>query len=91
MKKLFAIPFALFVAFATGCGSGAEPPDSQQEAVETPAPESNVEPKTVVGPCPFEWTCDERLFYTLQSTCQAHCGTRPCYRDEYNNGHCIPR
>jgi hypothetical protein len=90
MKQLFAIPFALFVTLATGCGSGAEPPDSQQPAVETPAPESNVEPK-VIGPCPFEWTCNEQQFYPLLSTCQANCGTRPCHREEYNNGHCIPR
>jgi hypothetical protein len=83
VKKFFAVCFlGLMSAGIAACAVSAEPTEEEASALESPA---------IIGPCPFEWTCNEVVFYPTKPACVAACGSRPCSYDEYNNGHCIPR
>lgn len=97
MMKLVSVSLAAclaLAAFGTGCGSHADPQEPSDQNAPVAAPETkeseSVTPQTT-GPCPYQWTCDYRSWYTVKSSCVAACGTKPCVYDEHYNGHCIPR
>jgi hypothetical protein len=87
VKKFFAVCFlGLMSAGIAACAVSTEPADEEGKAESL-----GLESQTIIGPCPYEWTCNSITFYTTKPACVAACGTKPCQYDEYNNGHCIPR
>ena len=83
----------LFATFSLVCLLGWT---SMQSPVETESSEPQAAPQAAVFDqesaegvtCPFQWLCDDGIYYSTRSQCLSNCSST-CVRDANCTGNCV--